>query len=358
MKARERFKRCTHFKDIDRLPRFETYWFWPETLQRWYKEGLPLGVDIGDYFGFDKREELFLNCDPIPNFVPKTFEETGRYIVSRDIIGRVTKTLKTGTTMPTFLEYPVKNRKDWKLMKRRHNSHDLRRYPRMWSEDLFEYYNSIKDATVGLIFLGLFWKARDLLGTTRLLTSFYRDPDWIQDIMDFYTDFLFQLLKPAVENILFDYVIMFEDMAYNKGPHISPQMFRKFILPNYKKITKLLKTNGIDVIMLDTDGNPNVLISQYLEGGFNCIIPMEVAAGVDAIQLRKEYGKKLLFVGNIDKRSLEGEKSLIEKEVTKKLELTREGGYIPHIDHQVPSNISLENYRYFNDLVKAHNPYK
>ena len=41
MNLRERFAAAMRFEPVDRLPAIESYWYWPETLKRWYAEGLP-----------------------------------------------------------------------------------------------------------------------------------------------------------------------------------------------------------------------------------------------------------------------------------------------------------------------------
>jgi len=74
--------------------------------------------------------------------------------------------------------------------------------------------------------------------------------------------------------------------------------------PRYHQVTDLLHRSGIDIIFVDSDGNVNELIPLWLECDINYIWPLEVAAGNDAVALRKQYGKDLILGGNIDKRAL------------------------------------------------------
>ncbi len=141
-------------------------------------------------------------------------------------------------------------------------------------------------------------------------------------------------------------------MAYKNGPHISPKLFREFMLPCYKKVTDFVRKRGIDIVMVDTDGNHDVLMPLFLEGGVNCLYPLEVASDMDAVTLRKTYGRKLLLIGNIDKRALTLGREAIRREVEKKLTLTEDGGFIPSIDHAVPSDVPFENYLYYIHLIK------
>jgi len=91
----------------------------------------------------------------------------------------------------------------------------------------------------------------------------------------------------------------------------------------------------------------------WLEGGVNMLYPLEVAANTDAIEYRKKYGKKLILMGNIDKRALRNTKKEVEEEVMKKIPyLLKEGGYIPFVDHAVPPDVPLENFKYYLELIK------
>ena len=49
-----------------------------------------------------------------------------------------------------------------------------------------------------------------------------------------------------------DAVFIWEDMCYKNGPLISPDTFRKFMLPGYKKLTSFLKDSGVNIITVDS----------------------------------------------------------------------------------------------------------
>ena len=124
-------------------------------------------------------------------------------------------------------------------------------------------------------------------------------------------------------------------------------------MPRYKKIVDVLHSNSIDIIFLDSDGNINELIPLWLECGINFIWPFEVAAGNDAVAMRKKYGKELIIGGAIDKRALLKGKDAIREEVMSKVPfLLESGGYFPSVDHLVPPDVTLENYRYLINTLR------
>ena len=125
------------------------------------------------------------------------------------------------------------------------------------------------------------------------------------------------------------------------------------MLPHYRKFTDFVRGRGVDVIWVDSDGNIDELIPLFMEGGVTGTFPLEVAAGMDALALRKQYGTSLWMVGNIDKRALATGKRAIDEEVAKKVpRLIAGGGYFPGVDHSVPSDVSYDDYRYYLDAVR------
>jgi len=369
LNSRERFRRTMAFQKVDHPPFREFVGFWEETVNRWYREGLPTWICYGgeglghatlglgaltDYFGLEKEERIQIDFEPIPRFPRKTLEETERFYIEVDELGIKKTVMKTGTTVPRFIENPVKTREDFEKIKKRFNPRDLRRYPKAWSEELIEHYRNL-GIPVEIKFPGFFGQGRTWMGLKNFLLAFFRDPKFIHEMFDFWADFLIETMRPVVEAKVLDYVHYWEDMCYKNGPHISPSHFREFMLPYYKRVSDFLKRNGVDVIMVDTDGDANLLVPLFLEGGVNCLFPLEVQAGMDAVGLRREYGQRLRLIGNIDKRALvEGEEA-IERELDAKLpQLLREGGYIPSLDHNVPVDVPYRNYLYYLKLLKKH----
>ena len=100
--------------------------------------------------------------------------------------------------------------------------------------------------------------------------------------------------------------------------------------------------------MVDSDGNTEELIPLWIESGLSGQYPLEVTAGLDAVKLRKKFGKNFILIGNIDKRALVKGKKAINEELNKKVPyLISKGGYFPAIDHYTPPNVPYENYLYY-----------
>lgn len=378
MDVRERFLRTMHFERVDRPPFCEFLGYWPETVQRWYAEGFPAEVDLETYFGFDQgltpspwKSEVAVSSSlsghvdldphmisiefgPIPRYGPRVLEEDERYRLVLDVTGVKKRFVKGRITgMPQFMEHPVKDRNDFTKMKERFRADDVRRFPLNLTGEMIEYYNRRK-FPLGIEFPGFFATGRNLMGTETFLIAFHRDPRLIQEIMNFWGDFVTATLEKVVEQVRIDFVVSWEDMAYGKGPHISPKFFREFLQPQYAKVTSMLRSKGVDVIIVDSDGNIESLIPPMLESGVNGILPLEAGAGMDAVSLRERYGKSLIMIGNIDKKALLSGPETIKTEVNSKVaKLASYGGYVPSVDHEVPADVTLPNYRYYVNLLKT-----
>ena len=92
------------------------------------------------------------------------------------------------------------------------------------------------------------------------------------------------------------------------------------------------------------------LVDLSLDAGVDGFNPCEVAAGMDPVYLRKKYGKSMNLIGGIDKRELAKGKVEIDREVRKILPLLEEGGYFPTVDHTVPPDIPLDNFKYYMEV--------
>ena len=140
---------------------------------------------------------------------------------------------------------------------------------------------------------------------------------------------------------------MWEDMCFNHGPILPTPLFAEWMVPRLAQITSFLKEHGCDIVIVDCDGNINELVPHWLDAGVNVMFPVEVNGGTDPIKLREKYGHQVLLAGGVDKMRLIEGKDAIKKEVDRLRPLVEDGGYIPHVDHRCPPDVTYENYLYY-----------
>jgi len=359
MTERERFCATMRFEPVDRLPNIELG-LWGHTQELYRKAGMPEEAVNANFFrgseilGLDRRDYVPLNMAPIPAYKDEVVEDTERYSIFRDGWGTLHKALKENTvggtraSMDQYIGFAVDSPDDWPDAKRRLDASAPERYPDNWDERKAEW--AARDYPLCLMTNGTFGFysfMRRLIGTENLSTAFYDYPDMIHEMAEFMTEFFITLTTPALKQLDMDYFNFFEDMAYKTGPLISPRLFKKFLFSGYKRVIEHLTSHGVKSIWLDSDGNTELLLPMLIEAGVNFHWPLEAAAGMDAVKLRREYGRSLGLGGNIDKRELTRSKKEIDAELDRLRPLIEGGGFIPFVDHTVPPDIPYENFVYY-----------
>jgi len=354
MTHRERWLRTMHFQSPDHIPDQE-FGYWSDTLVRWRKEGLPEWVtDDGKaerYFGFAPAAGVPVNQGLIPGFESRTIEETDEYVIYIDGSGVKQMVPKDGhSTIPKYLEFPLKGPEDWPKFVERLNPNDPERYPKPADWEAWKQRWARPDREIPL-FIGagsLFGWIRNWMGFEGVALAVYDHPRWMHEVVDYLCDFLIRTMERALNEVPgIDGAGMWEDMAFRSGTIISPKMFDELLVPRYKRLTDRLREAGVDVVWLDCDGNISEVVGLWLKGGVNCMFPVEVRGGSDPVAIRRKYGHDVLMMGGVDKtRLIEGKKA-IDEEIARLAPIVEDGAYIPHVDHRCPPDVSYENYLYY-----------
>ena len=373
MNVRTKLLNVLNFNVGEPIPEWE-FAYWYDTVERWYGEGLPrvkptpkipyqqwlagdamakYEYDVHNYFGFDEWADMVaVNPNAYPPFKKIVYEEDEEDITYRREDGKVIKTKKDGSSMPNFLKYPVKNEQDFEDIKVRFNPDEPKRFPPNWEELVSQYKNrSFPLFLGGNNVSGFYSIIREFLGVEDSLYAFYDQPDLVIKILDFFVDYYIKLYSKILQQVEVDCIFIWEDMCFKNGPLVSPSIFKKFIVPYYKKFTDKMKELGVKHFIVDTDGNFEVLIPLFIEGGVTGFYPFEVQAGMDIEKIRSMYPQLVIF-GGINKMVLSQGKVAIDHEVEKVGRMLEKGGYLPYTDHMVPPEVSFENYVYFRKKLK------
>jgi uroporphyrinogen-III decarboxylase len=156
---------------------------------------------------------------------------------------------------------------------------------------------------------------------------------------------------------LLDGMVIWGDVAYKKGMMFSPDYWRKHFKPGVAALVKECHAHGLPVIYHGC-GNVNRIFEDFIEIGVDAYNPLEAKAGLDVVDLRRRFGHRIAFCGNMDVMVwADGTKDDLRKAVLTKLNAAKGGGLIFQSDHSVPSNISAENYEYVLRLVREYGVY-
>jgi hypothetical protein len=360
MNTRQRFQATMHYQPRDRSPICD-FNFWDETLPTWHEQGLPTYVNrrnSDDFFGMDVLIEgggAGVSVGLSPAFEYKVLEDRGDHeIVQQEDGVRVLRKKFMGS-IPQHQGHLLVDRESWREhYKPRLDPDDPSRYPDDWDERVKDWCDPDRDHVVILPGGSLYGKIRDWMGVENVSLVIYDDPAWFEEMVETCADCIIGTLTRVLETGgQFDACGMWEDMAYNRGPLISPKHFKQYLVPHYRRITDLLHRYGVDVIWLDCDGNIEKLVPLWFDAGVNCMFPLEVGTwGADPIAYRQQYGKDLLIMGGFDKHILAESKAAIEREVHRLTLLVEQGGYIGFCDHRVPPDVPLDNYVFYLETVR------
>lgn len=363
-----RFVETLKFRPVDRVP-FVEICLWQQTRERWIAEGMPASINTSfmhggePYFGLEGYETVNIDAiSPCPPIEERVLEEDEETLLFIDGWGRLRKALKTGTvggtrmSMDTYLAFAVSDQATWSAFKYRYQGDFNERYPADWEAVRSQLRATHRPTTLLNPLAGTFGyysMLRNWMGTEGLSYLFYDEPALIEECLEFLTEYATGLLSRAASEVKFDFYYIHEDMSYKNGPLVSPAMFRKFFLPHYQRFVAFLRRHGIEIILVDTDGDCDPLLPLFIEAGVDGFGPVERAAGMDPLAVRKKYGRDVCMVGGVDKRELARDRAAIDAEIDRLAPLIEEGGFIPTIDHAVPPDVSLDNFRYYLERKRA-----
>lgn len=351
MTTRERFNRVMHWQKPDRVPNMD-FGYWTETITAWHEQGLPkevnTGVKVEEYFGLEGTERISavsVNVLMLPGFEYKVLEDKGDRQIIQDGEGTICEVFKKGSSIPRYLKFPIETHADWhEFREKRLNPDNEHRI----AANLKAQVDAAHAAGMPIrVHAGsLYGWIRNWMGVENASIALMIDEPFIEEMMEHLTNLTLSVLDRALPGLDIDVAWWWEDICFNHGPLIPPRLFEKLMVPRYKRITDLLKHHGIDVNVLDCDGNIHELVPGWLASGINCMFPIE-AAHTNVFRLREQFGDEVLIIGAVDKIKLAKGKEAIDRHLEELAPLVERGGFIPCIDHRVPPDVSLENYAYY-----------
>ena len=291
-----------------------------------------------------------------PNYQIKKITEEKDWLVYSDLDGITYKFLREEATQPTAISHPIRDCKTWQEVKEQRLRLDdvSKRFPDNWQNLLKEYKNRDYPLALGGYPLGIFGILAHLLGYVNLFYFYYDNPKLLKDILNTFTDLWIAVWEEVLSMVDIDVVYFWEDVSTGSSSMISPELFKEFMTPYYKKVIDFLKSKGIRIFIVDTDGDFSELISLFLDAGVTGFYPMETCTGFDLLEIRRKY-PYLQMMGGIPKLEISKEKQKIDELIENTGNILKYGGYIPHCDHFVPPEVSWENFKYYrkklNNLI-------
>jgi len=358
LSSSDRIRAALDHRQADRIPMIETD-FWPATLERWYAEGLPEGVDPVDAFQLDRIEHFFGIFDCTLQAEVKVLEEGDDYVVRTSPYGTVFKEFKVPSHPPLLLEPGIRDRSDWEKVRGRLVADPSRlrlgdaveRSCRLRQEGTFVTVETIEP---------LWFVLYNTMGFEHGLMMMATDPDLVEEMIATYATFSVDMLEICFrQGFRADALFLYSDLCYRSGMLFSPRSFRALATPHLARFADFCQRHGM-YFLWHSDGNVAQLIPLLLELGVDGIHPLEARAGNDVRLYKERHGEAITLIGNINADVVaRGDREEIEREVAAKIPVAKAGGgYIYHIDHSVPPTVSLESYRFLLERVRNYGGYE
>ena len=179
------------------------------------------------------------------------------------------------------------------------------------------------------------------------------DPQLIVDVHDAYADWTQQVV-PMLEDVGFDVIWAFDDVAFNSGPVFSPKFYVDHILPKEKAVASTFSCP----LITHSDGDMTPLLDVWLELGQAAIHPIQTDV-MDINAVKQKYGHRVAIVGNIFMDDLvHKEPADIEAQVEDRIEkIGKAGGYIISSSNSLTDDMKPENVRAMMQAIEKYGSY-
>ncbi len=176
------------------------------------------------------------------------------------------------------------------------------------------------------------------------------DPQLIVAIHDAYADWTAAVV-PCLEEIGFDVIWAFDDVAFNSGPSFSPAFYQQHILPKERAVASAFSKP----LITHSDGNMTPLLDVWLELGQQAIHPIQPDV-MDIHAVKRQYGQRVALVGNIFMSHLVNKTpGDIEAEVRDRIEMIGAGGgYIISSSNSLTDDMKPENVLAMRDAIRKY----
>ncbi|MCC6124109.1 MAG: hypothetical protein IT426_04045 [Pirellulales bacterium] len=350
----ERLRAALAHREADRVPVGE--FFWTGFLKRCKAKH---GEKFDPYRHFD-LDYLVVGPNMDPKIQPfEVVEQSGEDIVVKTGFGATIRR-RSDLPMPHYEAFSVKRPEDMAAFEfddpadpRRFFTggddqincvgDDLLRNLSCWNERLDAYAKDF--AVFGSVceVYEFLWR---IVGSENALYWMATDTELFQAFVDrcgkFLLDFTAAQIAAAQGRLAGMYI--WGDVAYVKGMLFGAPRWREMFKPHVKNLIELCHRHDLMTIYHGC-GDARAIYEDFAEIGLDGYNPLEAKAGLDVVEIKKQMGKKLAFVGNIDVRELEsGDPARIRREVRYKLQAARGGGWIFQSDHSISSGVTPESY--------------
>jgi uroporphyrinogen decarboxylase len=203
-----------------------------------------------------------------------------------------------------------------------------------------------------------------LRGYEEFYIDLARNQSWVAYMLDRLVEFKCAFWERALSEIgdLVDVVVEADDLGGQHSLLMSPKTYRQVIKPRHSRLFAFIKEQAPVRIFYHTCGAVRALIPDLIDAGIDILNPVQLsAAGMDPDELKKEFGRDLVFWGGgIDTQRVLGTGTTdeIRQHVRRNIEaLAPGGGFVFAAVHDIQANVPPENIMAMWEAWAAHSAY-
>ena len=363
----KRMNQSLWHEEPDRVPVSDS--FFDGFLKNWREVyGLPEDADIEKYYDLDYTVTMPNNDWKIGKY--EIIEKTETETIHRTAYGSVIKN-KVDCEMPDFLEFEINTIDKMKAFRfddpwdeKRFFVGGLNQIASSKGEEIQSWIDSVKKLWVDIPVYGSLCEGYEslwrIIGSENALLWIGMYPDevgrFVERINEFSLEFLRAQIKAA--DGMLDGIMIWGDVSYIRGMLFSPEYWRKYFKPGVKALIDICRENSLPVIYHGC-GDSRVIYEDLIEIGIDAYNPLEAKTGIDVVDLRRQYGHKLAFAGNMDVLAwAHADMDDLKRIVLRKLNAAKGGGLIFQSDGgSVSDDITPERFDYVINLVREYGKY-
>lgn len=171
--------------------------------------------------------------------------------------------------------------------------------PELWEDAKAAAAAVNRDEHLVMSFMGtgVWEQAHNLMGISNLCMALYEEPEDTLELLEAIGEYRFQYTKLLVDNLHPDVIISHDDWGSKYSMFISPAMWREFIKPQYVKMYKYMKDNGV-IILHHADSWCESIVEDMVDLGIDVWQGVLNTNNIAALQ--KQLNGRMTLMGGID----------------------------------------------------------
>jgi len=210
---------------------------------------------------------------------------------------------------------------------------------------------------------GIVHQAQFLRGFEDWFSDLIVNPGFFQALLEKLADLWIEMARDEFDAVGENVDVCFygDDMAFQDGPMMSMDHYRRLIKPHHERLFSYIKSRTSAKIVYHTCGSVVHLIPDLIEMGVHALNPVQVSAkGMDSKNLKREFGKDICFWGAVDTQRVLpfGNSGDVAAEVRRRIaDLGPGGGYVLCAVHNLQADVSPENICAMYDTARDYGQY-